>query len=432
MTRRKPTMFFVVFVLSWLPLLQVDREPAAAYGSVSVPQTAGGPIDAKPLTFDRLRRGLRCAVVLLRWPAFRGRWTNSLQAALRLLPRRGHSTAPRIATRCGRCRPSGCSPRSKAEPCSPWPAAAPGVERRAIAEFVTGKSFAQALSTTPSPQAMCRATGGDFANPLAGPRWNGWGVNTANTRYQDGPDGRIHRGRCASSEAQMGLRFSRRAQRRRAAHGCRRPRVRRHAERHRLCAQRRDRLRPLVFSGRRRRARGRQHRPHRDELPDRASRRSSATAPRTVYAVDAATGALLWKTKVDDFPFARVTGSPAFHNGRLYVGVASGEETAGAVADYECCRFRGSLVALNARDREHRSGRPTRSPKSRGRRRRTRSARSCGGLGRAHLDEPGDRRRSGTPSTSPPETTTAVRPPATATRSWPSISIPARSCGPAR
>ena len=43
-----------------------------------------------------------------------------------------------------------------------------GVERRAIAEFVTGKSFAQPLSTTPSPQAMCRATDGDFADPLAG------------------------------------------------------------------------------------------------------------------------------------------------------------------------------------------------------------------------------------------------------------------------
>ena len=62
-----------------------------------------------------------------------------------------------------------------------------GVERRAIAEFVTGKSFAQALSTTPSPQAMCRAAGGAFPNPLAGPRWNAWGSNTANTRYQDGP-----------------------------------------------------------------------------------------------------------------------------------------------------------------------------------------------------------------------------------------------------
>jgi polyvinyl alcohol dehydrogenase (cytochrome) len=67
-----------------------------------------------------------------------------------------------------------------------------------------------------------------------------------------------------------------------------------------------------------------------------------------VYAVDAATGSLMWKKRVDDFPFARVTGSPTFHNGRLYVGVASGEETAGAVADYECCKFRGSLVALNA------------------------------------------------------------------------------------
>src|SRR5437867_4123638 len=60
-----------------------------------------------------------------------------------------------------------------------------GVERRAIAEFVTGKSFAQALSTTPSPQAMCRGGSGDFSNPLAGPVWNGWGVNTSNTRFQD-------------------------------------------------------------------------------------------------------------------------------------------------------------------------------------------------------------------------------------------------------
>jgi polyvinyl alcohol dehydrogenase (cytochrome) len=66
-----------------------------------------------------------------------------------------------------------------------------------------------------------------------------------------------------------------------------------------------------------------------------------------VYSVNAATGTLIWKTKVDDHPLARVTGSPVFHNGRLYVPVASGEENAGAVADYECCRFRGSVVALN-------------------------------------------------------------------------------------
>src|SRR5207247_10213626 len=33
--------------------------------------------------------------------------------------------------------------------------------------------------------------------------------------------------------------------------------------------------------------------------------------------------------------------------GARYVDVASGEETAGALPEYECCRFRGSLVALN-------------------------------------------------------------------------------------
>ena len=43
-----------------------------------------------------------------------------------------------------------------------------------------------------------------------------------------------------------------------------------------------------------------------------------------VYAVDAATGAEMWKTRVDDHTFARVTASPVFHDGRLYVGVASG------------------------------------------------------------------------------------------------------------
>ena len=66
------------------------------------------------------------------------------------------------------------------------------------------------------------------------------------------------------------------------------------------------------------------------------------------HAVDAATGELVWKVKVDDFPTARISSSPTFHNGRLYVGVASGEEASGAVPTYECCKFRGSLVALDA------------------------------------------------------------------------------------
>jgi polyvinyl alcohol dehydrogenase (cytochrome) len=67
-----------------------------------------------------------------------------------------------------------------------------------------------------------------------------------------------------------------------------------------------------------------------------------------VYALDAVDGRLLWRTRVDDFPVARVSGSPTLHNGRLYVPVASGEEGTGAVPTYECCKFRGSIVALDA------------------------------------------------------------------------------------
>src|SRR4029453_6238709 len=60
------------------------------------------------------------------------------------------------------------------------------LERRAIAEFVTGKSFGRPFVIKPSPQSMCAGDSSDFAAPLAGPAWNGWSVNTFNTRLQDG------------------------------------------------------------------------------------------------------------------------------------------------------------------------------------------------------------------------------------------------------
>ena len=66
------------------------------------------------------------------------------------------------------------------------------------------------------------------------------------------------------------------------------------------------------------------------------------------YAIDAQSGAQIWKTKVDDHAMARITGAPSYHNGRLYVPVASIEEVAGARPNYECCTFRGSVAALDA------------------------------------------------------------------------------------
>src|SRR5258708_3549373 len=67
-----------------------------------------------------------------------------------------------------------------------------------------------------------------------------------------------------------------------------------------------------------------------------------------VFALDANTGTQLWKTRVDDYPAARVTGTPKLYNGTLYVPVSSHEEWTSASPTYECCKFRGSVVALDA------------------------------------------------------------------------------------
>jgi polyvinyl alcohol dehydrogenase (cytochrome) len=66
-----------------------------------------------------------------------------------------------------------------------------------------------------------------------------------------------------------------------------------------------------------------------------------------VYSVDAETGRELWKTRVEEHRFSRITGSPILHGQRLYVPVSSYEEIAGYVNDYVCCTFRGSIVALD-------------------------------------------------------------------------------------
>jgi polyvinyl alcohol dehydrogenase (cytochrome) len=69
----------------------------------------------------------------------------------------------------------------------------------------------------------------------------------------------------------------------------------------------------------------------------------------TVYALDAETGKQLWSRKVEDHPLARTSSTPVVYQNRLYIGVASYEEVTGANPDYECCTFRGSLVSLDAR-----------------------------------------------------------------------------------
>jgi polyvinyl alcohol dehydrogenase (cytochrome) len=67
-----------------------------------------------------------------------------------------------------------------------------------------------------------------------------------------------------------------------------------------------------------------------------------------LYSLDADTGQLRWKRHVDDHPAVRTVGAPKVYAGRVYMPVSSGEEVTGAAPNYECCTFRGSVVALDA------------------------------------------------------------------------------------
>ena len=69
---------------------------------------------------------------------------------------------------------------------------------------------------------------------------------------------------------------------------------------------------------------------------------------RTAYALDAESGKLIWKTQVTDQQEVQMTGSPVLHAGRLYIPVSSAEEAIAVDDKYECCKFRGEVVAVDA------------------------------------------------------------------------------------
>jgi len=67
-----------------------------------------------------------------------------------------------------------------------------------------------------------------------------------------------------------------------------------------------------------------------------------------IYAVDAVSGQQLWKRQVESYPGATITSSPTLAGDALYVGTSSADEVLGANAKYECCKFRGSVSAIDA------------------------------------------------------------------------------------
>ena len=221
------------------------------------------------------------------------------------------------------------------------------LDRRAIAQFVTGKALSpRDLTMTPPAQAMCAAAS-PFGNPAAAPGWNGWGDNTNNTRFQSASAAGLTAAQVPRLKVKWAFGFpgdlDANAQPTIAAGrvfvGSQGGKV------YSLSAalgcihwlfEAKSSVRGAVTIGQVTTAAGPAYAAFFGDLAG------------NVYAVNASTGAQIWTVKADAHPLARVVGSVVFHNGRLYVPVASAEETAGAPSTYECCRFRGSVSALDA------------------------------------------------------------------------------------
>lgn len=68
---------------------------------------------------------------------------------------------------------------------------------------------------------------------------------------------------------------------------------------------------------------------------------------RNYYALDAGSGALIWKANVETHPRGVLSGSPVLHKNRLIVPISSWEEVTGPTAPYPCCSARGAVASLD-------------------------------------------------------------------------------------
>lgn len=218
-------------------------------------------------------------------------------------------------------------------------------QRKLVAAHAAGKAFG---SAPPGDAAAMpnRCAAKPLGNPVAGAGWNGWGVDLANTRFQSAQAA----GLTADSVPKLKLKWAFGYANGRQAYG-----------------------QPTVMGGRifvgsdngyvyaldassgcvywSFQAKG-GVRTAIIVAPVKAPNASFAIffgdVRANVYAVNADTGALVWTASADSHQVARITGAPAFHDGRLYVPVSSVEEAVGGNAKYPCCTFRGSLIAYDA------------------------------------------------------------------------------------
>ena len=219
----------------------------------------------------------------------------------------------------------------------------PDASKTLLAEFLSGRTMGTAVSgTAASMPNHCSAT--PMAPLPQGVTWSGWGVDVTNTRFQPNP------GLPASGLPRLQLKWAFGFPNATSAYG--QPAIaggRLFAGSDAGYVYALDAASGCVYWSFAPKA---GMRTAINVGPIKGSRTRMAVyfgdLKANVYAVDAETGALIWTQNADTHAFARITGAPVLHENRLYVPVTSLEESAGGLPNYECCTFRGSIVAYDA------------------------------------------------------------------------------------
>ena len=217
-----------------------------------------------------------------------------------------------------------------------------GPDRRAVAEYVTGKTIDG--DVTGAATGRC-AFADQFLNATAPrPKWSGWSPTITNSRFQTADQARLNAGDLSKLTLKWAFGFPD------AASAWAQPTVfngrvfvgSQNGTVYSLSAASGciywtftagGGVRTAITIGR---------------IGDRTVAFFGDTAANA-YALDALSGAKIWTRKVDDHPLARITGTPALFEDRLYVPMSSYEESQGADPQYACCTFRGSVTALDAK-----------------------------------------------------------------------------------
>jgi polyvinyl alcohol dehydrogenase (cytochrome) len=220
-------------------------------------------------------------------------------------------------------------------------------QRRMVATFMSGRPLGSLQQGDAKSMPNQCSSNPPVADPSAGPAWNGWGVDIANSRFQSAKAA----GLTAEQVPRLKLKWAFGYPNGLSAFG-----------------------QPSVVSGRvfvgtdigyiysldartgcvywSYQTKG----SVRNAISVGAVKGRGATkygvffgdAHANVYGLDAQDGHQLWTTKVDDHFVARITAAPTYYAGHLYVPVSSSEEFTAATLDYPCCTSRGSVVALDA------------------------------------------------------------------------------------